>query len=98
MNREQAFLAAICEAPHDPLPRLAYADWLEERGGPGDADRAAFWRSERGEACARLLKTFITVGAALGRIAEASASAVGAAMPRMAAALSALANNFLAKR
>lgn len=29
---EQAFLAAIIEAPDDDTPRLIYADWLEEQG------------------------------------------------------------------
>jgi uncharacterized protein (TIGR02996 family) len=98
MNREQAFLAAICETPDDPLPRLAYADWLEERDEPGDANKAAFWRSEKGAACARLLKPLATVGAALVRIAEGAAATFAAATPRLATALSALANSLLAKR
>jgi uncharacterized protein (TIGR02996 family) len=34
-------LAAIWARPHDDLPRLAYADWLEERG---DGSRAEFIR------------------------------------------------------
>ncbi len=32
MSDEAAFLAAIAAAPADALPRLVYADWLEERG------------------------------------------------------------------
>lgn len=32
MNEEEALLAAIAAAPADALPRLVYADWLEERG------------------------------------------------------------------
>jgi uncharacterized protein (TIGR02996 family) len=32
MNDEAAFLAAIQAAPEDGNLRLAYADWLEERG------------------------------------------------------------------
>jgi uncharacterized protein (TIGR02996 family) len=31
---EYAFLRAILADPHDSLPRLVYADWLEERGDP----------------------------------------------------------------
>jgi uncharacterized protein (TIGR02996 family) len=38
-----AFLAAIAAAPADDLPRLVYADWLDDRG---DADRAAFVRRQ----------------------------------------------------
>ena len=36
-----AFLAAVRAAPDDDLPRLVYADWLEERG---DGERAEFIR------------------------------------------------------
>ncbi len=36
-----SFLTAICESPADDLPRLVYADWLEENG---EADRAEFIR------------------------------------------------------
>jgi uncharacterized protein (TIGR02996 family) len=32
MTAEEAFLQAILTAPDDDTPRLAYADWLEERG------------------------------------------------------------------
>ena len=31
---DEAFLSAIDDAPRDALARLAYADWLEERGDP----------------------------------------------------------------
>ncbi|MBY0233120.1 MAG: TIGR02996 domain-containing protein [Gemmataceae bacterium] len=31
---DEAFLAAIADAPRDGLTWLAYADWLEERGDP----------------------------------------------------------------
>src|SRR2546423_14803585 len=41
MRDEDALLAAIDAEPHDDLPRLAYADWLEENG---DVDRAEFIR------------------------------------------------------
>jgi uncharacterized protein (TIGR02996 family) len=33
VTHEEAFLRAVCEAPDDPVPRLVYADWLEEHGG-----------------------------------------------------------------
>ena len=28
------FVAAICAEPDDDLPRLIYADWLDDRGDP----------------------------------------------------------------
>ncbi len=37
----EALLAAIWAAPHDDLPRLVYADWLDENGQP---ERAEFIR------------------------------------------------------
>ncbi len=40
-NQEQAFLEAILECPDDDVPRLIFADWLDEYG---DADRAEFIR------------------------------------------------------
>jgi uncharacterized protein (TIGR02996 family) len=39
-----AFLQAILEDPDDDVPRLAYADWLEENGGEADRERAEFIR------------------------------------------------------
>jgi uncharacterized protein (TIGR02996 family) len=44
MTQDQALLRAILEAPEDDAPRLVYADWLEECGRPGDAERAEFIR------------------------------------------------------
>jgi uncharacterized protein (TIGR02996 family) len=38
---DAALLAAILDSPDDDLPRLAFADWLEEHG---DLDRAGFIR------------------------------------------------------
>jgi uncharacterized protein (TIGR02996 family) len=43
MTTEAAFLQDIIEHPDD-APRLVFADWLDERGGPDDADRAEFIR------------------------------------------------------
>ncbi len=42
MTPEDAFLAAISAAPQDMLPRLVYADWLDERNDP----RASYLRFE----------------------------------------------------
>ena len=40
MTERDAFLAAIdATAWDDELPRLVYADWLDERGEPEEADR-----------------------------------------------------------
>jgi uncharacterized protein (TIGR02996 family) len=41
---DQGFRDAIQENPDDDTPRLIYADWLDERNGPGDAARAEFIR------------------------------------------------------
>ncbi len=41
MATAEAFLEAIIGRPDDDGPRLAYADWLDERG---DAARAEFIR------------------------------------------------------
>lgn len=38
---ERGLLAAVCESPDDDVPRLVYADWLDEHGRP---DRAEFVR------------------------------------------------------
>ena len=42
---EDGLLEAIIAAPHDPVPRLVYADWLEEQG---EAERAALLRTTPG--------------------------------------------------
>ncbi|WP_088257246.1 TIGR02996 domain-containing protein [Fimbriiglobus ruber] len=44
MSNEESLLAAIWEHPHDDLPRLVYADWLEEAGEPVRVARAEFIR------------------------------------------------------
>jgi uncharacterized protein (TIGR02996 family) len=43
MGTDEPFLRRIRAFPDDDGPRLIYADWLDERGGPA-ADRAAFIR------------------------------------------------------
>src|SRR5687767_12335037 len=40
-SESAAFLRAICDRPDDDLPRLIYADWLEEHG---QVERAEFIR------------------------------------------------------
>jgi uncharacterized protein (TIGR02996 family) len=47
MTDGDALLAAILANPDDDMPRLAYADWLEENG---DEDRAEFIRLQCGHA------------------------------------------------
>lgn len=41
MSDDESFLVGICRNPDDDVPRLVYADWLEERG---QAERAEFIR------------------------------------------------------
>lgn len=41
---DHGLLRAVLADPADDLPRLACADWLEERGRVGDAERAEFVR------------------------------------------------------
>ncbi len=41
LSDQQAFLTQIAAAPDDDLPRLAYADWLDDHG---EAERAEFIR------------------------------------------------------
>jgi uncharacterized protein (TIGR02996 family) len=48
MTPEDAFLEDIRENPEDDAVRLIYADWLEDRGGPSDSDRAEFIRVQIG--------------------------------------------------
>lgn len=38
MDTEQALMANILARPGDGLPRLVYADWLEENGQPERAE------------------------------------------------------------
>lgn len=45
MNMEDAFLAEILRHPHADVHRLVYADWLTDRGGAGDDERADFIRA-----------------------------------------------------
>ncbi|MGL4423875.1 MAG: TIGR02996 domain-containing protein [Gemmataceae bacterium] len=44
MDRLDELLAGVLIAPRDDLPRLLYADALEERGAPADVARAEFIR------------------------------------------------------
>ena len=46
MIEHQPFLAAIAASPDDDLPRLVYADYLEESGVPGRVARAHFIRKQ----------------------------------------------------
>src|SRR5690349_3929389 len=38
MSLHEAFRQAILETPEDDVPRLVYADWLEENGDPARAE------------------------------------------------------------
>src|SRR5262245_23510597 len=43
MSNETAFLSAILDAPDDDVPRLVFADWLDDNG---DSARAEFIRAQ----------------------------------------------------
>src|SRR4051812_32708846 len=43
MNQADAFLQAILDDPDDDVPRLVYADWLDDQG---EHDRAEFIRTQ----------------------------------------------------
>jgi uncharacterized protein (TIGR02996 family) len=43
-REEEGLLHDVCANPEDVAPRLVYADWLDERGQKGDAERAEFIR------------------------------------------------------
>ena len=45
-----AFVRRIIADPADPLPRLVFADWLEESGDPADAAWAHYLRARAGAA------------------------------------------------
>lgn len=44
MTDRESLMRAICAAPHDDLPRLVFADWLQESGADADAAFAEFIR------------------------------------------------------
>lgn len=44
MDAGTALLEEILARPEDDVPRLVYADWLDEHGGPADQARAEFIR------------------------------------------------------
>lgn len=46
MSDESALLAAIRDHPEEDTPRLVYADWLDEQGGPANTTRAEFIRAQ----------------------------------------------------
>lgn len=46
MSDEAAFLRAICDQPDEDTPRLAFADWLTERGGALDVAWASGIRAQ----------------------------------------------------
>ncbi len=46
MSDGDALMAAILAHPDEDVPRLAYADWLDETGGAAERDRAEFIRAQ----------------------------------------------------
>jgi uncharacterized protein (TIGR02996 family) len=54
---ELVFLHDICQNPADDGVRLIYADWLDDRGLPGDSGRAEFIRGQIALCCVPLATT-----------------------------------------
>lgn len=52
MTDRDALLATVAAHPDDDLPKLVYADWLEERGDPVDVARGRFIRAQVAQAAA----------------------------------------------
>lgn len=48
MTDREALERAVILSPLDDLPRLVYADWLDENGGDSERSRATFIRSQIG--------------------------------------------------
>jgi uncharacterized protein (TIGR02996 family) len=46
MSEEDSLLAAICAEPREDTPRLVFADWLSEQGGPVNVAWATLIRSQ----------------------------------------------------
>src|SRR4051794_19121068 len=46
MKQSEALYQAIVDHPTDDLPRLAFADWLEEQGDEASVARARYIRGE----------------------------------------------------
>ena len=61
VSDDEVFIRRIVDSPGDDLPRLVYADWLDERGDP----RAAWLRDEGRN---RLLSGFETVADVLSAL------------------------------
>ena len=64
MTDRDAFIQAICASPGDDLPRLVYADWLEENG---QAERAEFIRLQIRMATASVRRVYADNGGQLQR-------------------------------
>jgi len=57
MTEDEAFIRTIVDSPGDDLPRLVYADWLDERNDP----RGAYLRAELEWAKAKQTTGFIVL-------------------------------------
>lgn len=57
MTEDEAFIRTIVDSPGDDLPRLVYADWLDERNDP----RGAYLRAELEWAKAKQTAGFIVL-------------------------------------
>ena len=44
MSERENLYAAICAAPRDDLPKLVFADWLDEHGDAADRAHAELIR------------------------------------------------------
>src|SRR5829696_8063349 len=82
MNDEAAFLRAICEHPDEDTPRLVFADWLQEQGGPvntawANGIRAGVGSPRRHERRARAAVEAVRDVVRTGEVARAPGPATG---------------------
>jgi uncharacterized protein (TIGR02996 family) len=83
VSEDEAFIRAIVDSPGDDLPRLVYADWLDDRDDPrGPYLRAEFewakpWRSGQRPAESTKLRTLAAVGLDPVWVARVSRPPVG---------------------
>ena len=83
MNEDEAFIRAIVDSPGDDLPRLVYADWLDDRDDPrGTYLRAEYEAVETGDPFQLWKLWDLTVALDAVWVARVSRPPVGACIDR----------------